>query len=861
MGYRLNELIDLPRLQKLTEAFSKSTGFPTTVVDPQGNVLFESGYQRLCTFFHRQNSQTRQRCVEMDPHQAALLVAGPSGVLQQCRNGLYYASVPIMLGKDLLGGVIVGQLLFDKPDEQYFRQQAQQHQFDEVDYLKAVAEVPLLDASRLPAVLEFLQQYASLLAEIGLREQKRMQAQAALRQSEKDYRLLADNVIDVIWRLDLKTMRFTYISPSIQRMRGFTVGEALAHGIAESVDQQSLDYISRELPRRLKGYSEGDASARVQTDVVRQPCKDGSWIWVEMVTTLIAGEDGEVYEILGVSRDITARKRAEIELRTNQDRLEMALRGGNLGSFDANFQTGITFFDDRWAEIIGFSTSELNPQERIWANLVHPDDLVRVNTALERCLNGEIPMYEVEYRMRTKSGEWKWISARGRVMERGADGRAVRFSGTHQDITERKYNEDLLRRLAQRLENLHEIDRAILAGLPLPDICGELLARLRSQLACQRVDIVFSMPDGQNEVVLTTDSDGSLLVNELEKKFSRLLQTATSEDIQEYQIIHDLAEVPLTNALHENLKAAGLRSFLSIPLNAAGQRYGSLRLCSNEPRAFSTGAIELAVEMAAELALAMQQTRLREEVARRAMELENRVAARTSQLQTANRELETFSYSVAHDLKTPLRGIEGYSRLLLEEYSGRLEEQAQAYLNHIERASLKMSQLIDDLLKYSRLDRRSKVLGQANIPELVRTILLERDDEIKRRQVTVQVDVQCDIVTVELEGLTQALRNLLDNALKFTGASPDPHLEIGGREYGENCLIWFRDNGIGFDMKYHDRIFKVFERLHREDDYSGTGIGLAIVRKAMERMGGRAWAESLPGQGAVFYLEFPRFQA
>jgi len=208
-----------------------------------------------------------------------------------------------------------------------------------------------------------------------------------------------------------------------------------------------------------------------------------------------------------------------------------------------------------------------------------------------------------------------------------------------------------------------------------------------------------------------------------------------------------------------------------------------------------------------------------------------------------------------------LRGIEGYTRLMLEEYSGLLDGQAQSYLDHIQRAAMKMSQLIDDLLKYSRLERRSKVLSQANIPEMVQSILREREEEILKRSIAVRLDLRCDFVTVEIEGLNQALRNLVDNALKFTQPSRVPLLEIGGREYEERCVIWVRDNGIGFDMTYHDRIFNVFERLHRGDDYPGTGIGLAIVRKAMERIGGKVWAERAPGQGAVFTLEIPRLQA
>jgi len=169
-----------------------------------------------------------------------------------------------------------------------------------------------------------------------------------------------------------------------------------------------------------------------------------------------------------------------------------------------------------------------------------------------------------------------------------------------------------------------------------------------------------------------------------------------------------------------------------------------------------------------------------------------------------------------------------------------------------------MNQLIDDLLAYSRLERRAMTTKSLNPRPLVEMLVAERADELQARQVALSVDIPCATVTAEAEGLAEAVRNLLDNALKFTRDVPAPRIEIGGRETEKSCIIWVRDNGIGFDMQYHDRIFEIFQRLPRAEDYPGTGVGLAIVRKVMQRMGGRVWAESAPGEGATFYLEIPR---
>jgi len=253
-----------------------------------------------------------------------------------------------------------------------------------------------------------------------------------------------------------------------------------------------------------------------------------------------------------------------------------------------------------------------------------------------------------------------------------------------------------------------------------------------------------------------------------------------------------------------------------------------------------------------------ERRRAEEEIRKLNVELEQRVAERTAQLEAKNRELETFAYSISHDLKAPLRGIDGYSRLLLEGYMDRLDEEGRTFLHTIRHAVAQMNQLINDLLAYSRLERRAILPAVLNPCALVELLVAERVDEINERGVTVSVEMDCEAFTTDTEGLTQALRNLLDNALKFTRSVPEPRIEIGGRQAEKGCMLWVHDNGIGFDMQFHDRIFEVFQRLHRAEDYPGTGVGLAIVRKAMERIGGRVWAESRPGEGATFYLEIPR---
>lgn len=239
-------------------------------------------------------------------------------------------------------------------------------------------------------------------------------------------------------------------------------------------------------------------------------------------------------------------------------------------------------------------------------------------------------------------------------------------------------------------------------------------------------------------------------------------------------------------------------------------------------------------------------------------QLERRVEARTEELRAKNRELETFTYSVSHDLKAPLRGIDGYSRLLLEDHAESLDDEGRRFLGSVRQASLHMGQLIDDLLAYSQIERRAPAVAPVRPRAVARGILATLKPEIERRGLRVRLEIPEELtVRADAQGLTIALRNLIDNAMKFTRDAAEPEIEIGGRAAGGEGLLWVRDNGIGFDMRFVGRIFDIFQRLHRTEDYPGTGVGLAIVRKAMERAGGRTWAESTPGRGATFHLQLP----
>lgn len=234
-------------------------------------------------------------------------------------------------------------------------------------------------------------------------------------------------------------------------------------------------------------------------------------------------------------------------------------------------------------------------------------------------------------------------------------------------------------------------------------------------------------------------------------------------------------------------------------------------------------------------------------------ELEQRVQERTGELRAANRELEAFSYSVSHDLRAPLRAITGFSRILLEDYALQLPDEAQHYLKIVDNGGQQMGQLIDDLLTFSRLGRIELRKQPVATADLVQQVLEDLQAEQSGRQVEITLG---DLLPCRAEPslLKQVFVNLLSNALKYSRQREVAHIEVGCREHDGKQVYFVKDNGVGFDMQYAEKLFGVFQRLHRAEEYEGTGVGLAIVQRIVQRHGGRVWAEAALGQGATFYF-------
>jgi signal transduction histidine kinase len=236
--------------------------------------------------------------------------------------------------------------------------------------------------------------------------------------------------------------------------------------------------------------------------------------------------------------------------------------------------------------------------------------------------------------------------------------------------------------------------------------------------------------------------------------------------------------------------------------------------------------------------------------------LERRVAERTAQLEKANKELESFSYSVSHDLRAPLRSIDGFSQAVLEDCAGKLDPRSTDYLHRVRASAQRMGELIDDLLQLSRVGRADLRRQQVDLSEIARTVVAELQQGNPGRQV--EVDIEDALVAdVDSRLMRVVLDNLLGNAWKFTAKVAQPRVQVRRDPAAEGPVYFVRDNGAGFDIAYADKLFRPFQRLHRECEFPGTGIGLATIHRIIDRHGGRVWAEAAVGRGATIYFTVP----
>ena len=553
--------------------------------------------------------------------------------------------------------------------------------------------------------------------------------------------------------------------------------------------------------------------------VVRTPKQGQRWVRARAVPVASVGEGRGRGVVVSIT-DFTQERLADRQARDNEQLFRMF--GDHsldlMWIVDPRTQK-LLYMNTAYERLWGRPAAPLYENLAHWLDGVHPEDRQRVADAALRV--DAAGMYQTEYRVIRPDGRLVWIRGRGFPLYE-ANGRMRYMAGFAEDVTLAHTNKALAdaHRLAQeRLER-------IVATAP-----GAVNSYCRNA-------------DGRGHFTFASPAIGELL--------GVAADTLVERRIDLVDLVHpdDRAVVEASLRQSAELGGAWLATF-RVPLAASGER--CLEAHSMPVREGEGGVVWHGF-----LIDITERRRAEQEIRSLNAELEQRVAERTSELESKHREMESFTYSVSHDLKAPLRGIDGYSRLLESDHAEKLDEEGRFFVAMIRKATVHMGDLIDDLLAYSRVERGRPRLGPVAPGPVVQAVVGGAAAEATAGDIALTSSVdQALMVLGEREGLVLALRNLVDNAVKFTAGRPGRAIEVGVRPTPGHALFWVRDNGPGFDMRYHDRIFEIFQRLHRAEDFPGTGVGLAIVRKAVERMHGRVWAESAKGQGATFYIELP----
>jgi len=590
----------------------------------------------------------------------------------------------------------------------------------------------------------------------------------------------------------------------------------------------------------------------------------------EYILTPIHDASGSVHLVVATSRDVTEQRQAQEELRQHRHHLEELVVARTAELVATNEQLKQEILEHKQAEedlrqqkevlqtifdhvpvMLDFfdSQGKLKWVNRHWEQTLgwKIEEIQERNILAEFYTEPEYRQYVINFIQSAEQawGDFKTRVRDGRVIDttwanvRLSDGSTI---GIGQDITERKQAEEELQRQIRYQQLLAEITLRIRESLQIEVILQTTVTELQQLLQADRVLFYRLLPNCNGKVVAEAVVAGwqSLLGREL------VNHCFEGEYLQQYQQqIHawpDVEQAGFVPCHLERLRQFKIKANLIVPIFLKDKIWGMLFVhqCS-APRQWHQFEVDLLQQLANQLSIALAQAELLEQE-----------TCYSQELARSNAELEQFAYVASHDLQEPLRTLASYAKLLSRRYSGQLDDRADRFIQYIVEEALRMQALINDLLRYSRVGRQAQNFAPCDTRAVFGMVVSRLQEAIATSGATVTCGDLPTVIADERQ-LVQLFQNLIGNAIKYRSQEP-PVVQVGAvRQEGE-WLFWVRDNGIGIDPKYAERIFVIFQRLHTQEEYSGTGIGLAIAAKIVERHGGRIWVESESGQGATFYF-------
>jgi PAS domain S-box-containing protein len=616
-------------------------------------------------------------------------------------------------------------------------------------------------------------------------------------QSEQALRSFIDSAPLAIAMFD-REMRYLAVSPRFRA--NYELGPQELVGRSHYEIFPEIPESWREVHNRcLEGATE-------RSDGERFLRPDGREQWVRWEIQPWTRLPGEIGGIVLFSEDITARKQSEQALHETEAHFRTLANAIPQLCWMAGADGWIYWYNDRWYEYTG--TIPLQMEGWGWQSVHDPATLPEVMERWQGSIASGEP-FEMVFPLRGADGSFR--SFLTRVMPvRSPDGKVAQWFGTNTDISGHLAIQSALRESEQRFRRVFEHAPM---GIAIADWKGRL----------ERCNPAFCSMLGFAAEELHGIWFGSLIHEE--DRDSQLAETARLRS----------GEMSFFQNESRYLRKTGEPVWVH-----------KLVCCLPHHDEDSRQILVMATDIT-------QRKLAEQEILQLNTHLEQRVLQRTSELEAANKELESFSYSVSHDLRAPLRGIDGWSLALAEDYAGILDDTAQLYLSRVRSEAQRMATLIDDLLELSRVsssEMRRETVDITRIAQSLAAMLLEENAD--RR---IEFSIQPGLTTAGDARLMEiALTNLLANAVKFTGPRDIARIEVALLNQGGKPVFFVRDNGVGFDMAYAGTLFGAFQRMHKESEFPGTGIGLAIVQRVIHRHGGRLWAEAETGRGASFYF-------
>ncbi len=769
--------------------------------------------------------------IESPVFSMTIVVGFFAGVLLGGRAGLTFIATSLLLG----GGLVALN---------YFDRLPVYITYHPIDFWIMYFVVYISNSALLFVVMKHLRDVLSQAqAEIG----ERRQAEASFQKLERRYKAIFEHTNDAVILMDFDSTILDI------NQRGI---EMFGYEKADMVGRSGLDFIvpeEREAGReKLKDVIQGQTLPLYERKIVHQ---NGRHFSVEINLSLVFDENGTATQTQSVIRDISERKNAEAKLQEIEHRYRTLFEGSNDGIFIMGLDGVIEEVNQQAAKLLGYQ-----PEEMIGKNasfFVVPEQKGNVQPQIDTLLkHGRIPIYE--RLSRKKDGTLITFEINAGIVY-DLLGIPKNVQSIVRDISDRKKNEDEASSLIQQLKHQRakiqtslDVSKAAISILDAQTLIQQTVDLIKTQFEYYYVGL-FLVDDPPRFAVLRAGTG---------EAGQKMLSTRHKLPIGEGSMIgwciaHKEPRIALDVGLDairfDNPWLPNTRSEMALPLIARDEVIGALTVQSEIEAAFSEDDIAVLQVMTDLVAVAIDNARLHAQITTYAEELEQRVRERTAQLQTTNRELEAFSYSVSHDLRTPLRAINGYSSILLEDFSNEFSPQARAFQEKIRGNAIRMGDLVDGLLSFSRLGRKKIQKSEVDPSMLVQEILEELEPELNERKIEIKLGYlpPCEADPLLLK---QVFINLISNAIKFTRDKDLARIEIGTQEDERGLAYFVKDNGAGFDMRYVDRLFGVFQRLHRDEEFEGTGVGLAIIQRIIHRHGGEVWANAKVGVGATFFF-------